>query len=328
LFEYWAHAACFLPSEDYGLYRRAMLEQTQRSQAWLAVHPEETERVLAKMRTQSAVRSADFPRTDGKAGQWWDRKPEKIALECLFNTGAVMIARREQFQRVYALQAHVLPGWDDQKVPSAEAVQAALVEKTIRALGITPIRWIADYFRLPKRGIVSTVEQLRQEGKVFPVAVEGWQEPAYVHVAHRVTAERVADGTLGASYTTLLSPFDPVVWDRARAEALFRFTYRIETYTPLARRQYGYFTLPILHNGMLVGRVDPKAHRRQGIFEIKAIHLEPNVTVTTQLVTQLATALQACAAWHRTPQVVIRYADPPELAPQLQSMLDKLRERS
>jgi uncharacterized protein YcaQ len=119
-----------------------------------------------------------------------------------------------------------------------------------------------------------------------------------------------------------------VVWDRTRAEELFKFTYRIETYTPLARRRYGYFTLPILHQGALVGRADPKAHRRQGIFEIKAIHLEPSVTVTTHLVAQLAAALQSCADWHRTPQVVIRHTDPPELAPKLQAALDKLRERA
>jgi uncharacterized protein YcaQ len=114
--------------------------------------------------------------------------------------------------------------------------------------------------------------------------------------------------------TTLLSPFDPVVGDRQRAEALFGFEYRIETYTPAARRRYGYFTLPILHRGALVGRLDPKAHRREGIFEVKAIHLEPGVAVTEELVAEVAEALRACAVWHGTPEVVVRATEPTGLA--------------
>jgi uncharacterized protein YcaQ len=123
--------------------------------------------------------------------------------------------------------------------------------------------------------------------------------------------------------TTLLSPFDPVVWDRARASELFDFNYRIETYTPAAKRRYGYFTLPILHNGALVGRLDPKAHRKEGVFEVKALHLEPGVTPTPALVTALAKTLTACARWHGTPQVVIRDADPPELAAMVAAAVDE-----
>jgi uncharacterized protein YcaQ len=118
--------------------------------------------------------------------------------------------------------------------------------------------------------------------------------------------------------TTLLSPFDPVVADRQRAEELFGFTYRIEVYTPPSKRRYGYYTLPILHRGNLIGRLDPKAHRNTGTFEVRAIHLEPGVEVTEELVTDLAETLKACAAWHQTPEVVVGTTEPPELGEALQ----------
>ncbi|HEX6607075.1 MAG TPA: crosslink repair DNA glycosylase YcaQ family protein, partial [Chloroflexia bacterium] len=121
-------------------------------------------------------------------------------------------------------------------------------------------------------------------------------------------------GTLDPTLTTVLSPFDPLVWDRNRAHELFDFDYKIECYTPAAKRRYGYFTLPILHRGRLIGRLDAKAHRAQGMFEIKALHLEPGVTVDESLVDDLAAALRRLAGWHGTADLVIRRSNPPEVA--------------
>jgi uncharacterized protein YcaQ len=111
------------------------------------------------------------------------------------------------------------------------------------------------------------------------------------------------------------------VWDRARASELFGFEYRLECYTPGPKRVYGYFTLPILRRGALIGRLDPKAHRRNGVFEVKALYLEPGVRVTQGLVADVARAIRECAAWHGTPSVVVRRTDPPELAPRLSAAL-------
>jgi uncharacterized protein YcaQ len=121
--------------------------------------------------------------------------------------------------------------------------------------------------------------------------------------------------------TTLLSPFDPVVWDRARASELFGFEYRLECYTPAPKRVYGYFTLPILRRGALIGRLDPKAHRRDGIFEVKTLYLEAGVRITQGLIADVARAIRECAAWHGTPRVVVRRTDPPGLAPKLSAAL-------
>jgi uncharacterized protein len=128
-------------------------------------------------------------------------------------------------------------------------------------------------------------------------------------------------GELRSSVTTLLSPFDPVVWDRVRALELFGFDYKIEVYTPAAKRRYGYYSLPVLHDGALMGRLDAKAHRKEGLFEVKAVHLEPGVPVSDDLVASLAGALRECAAWHGTPEVQVRRSDPPEVAKALRSAI-------
>ena len=133
--------------------------------------------------------------------------------------------------------------------------------------------------------------------------------------------ERAQRGRLQATHTTLLSPFDPVVWDRARASAMFGFDYTLECYTPAPKRRYGYFVLPILRRGRLVGRLDAKAHRVDGTFEVKKIFLEPSVKMDDTLVADIAAAIQASADWHETPRVVIRRSDPKDLVKPLRQAL-------
>ena len=327
LFEYWSHAACFLPVEDYGIYRRWMLDYAA-GDAWRWVpgdadYTEVIERVLARIREQGAARSADFQCANGRAGAWWDWKPEKIALERLFYAGALMIARREGFQRVYDLHERVMPDWDDARTLTREEGQKVLALKAIRALGLARARWLASYFGnyLRSRDIQAVLAEARRTGEVFAVTVEGSDEPAYVHRDNRYLMEQAAEGALASTVTTLLSPFDPVVSDRARAQELFGFEYRIETYTPAPRRRYGYFSLPILHRGDLVGRLDAKAHRREGLFEVKALHLEEETPVTDTLLRELAVTLTACARWHKTPEVVLRHSAPPHFGAALQAAL-------
>jgi uncharacterized protein YcaQ len=331
LFEYWAHAVCYLPIEDYGLYRWRMLEQAagdRRVARWRAENPAAVERVLGHIHANGAARSAEFERRDGKSGGWWDWKPEKMALEFLYYAGELMIARREGFQRVYDLRERVLPDWDDARSSTREESGREMALRAVKALGIARPRWLFQYFphhlhrSVPKRSVNALLEGFAREGLVVPVAVEGWKECAYVHRDHRELTEQAAAGTLQPAVTTLLSPFDPLVSDRARAKELFGFEYRIEVYTPAPRRQYGYFTLPILHRGRLVGRLDPKAHRKEGLFEVRALHLEPDTPITEELVSALAGTLRACALWHGTPQVRVRRSDPPEFARRVQAALD------
>src|SRR5918998_1082090 len=314
LFEYWSHAACFIPIEDYGLYRRLMIDGGEKTRSWMRAHHEEIQHVMERVNENGPVRSAEFARTDGKAGGWWEWKPEKRALEHLFAAGELMISHRENFHRVYDLRervlANALPNWEDALAPNEQEVRRALALKAVRALGVAPARWVSDYFRTPKKGVAGLLEELAEEGSLDRARIEDFGEPAYVHPDNAKLAEKILSGRLRASGTTLLSPFDPVVWDRARASELFGFDYKIEVYTPAAKRRYGYYSLPILHEGALVGRLDAKAHRKQGTFEVKAIHLEPGVAVDHDLAAPLAAALGECARWHATPDVRIDRSEP------------------
>lgn len=314
LFEYWAHEACFLPIESFGRYRHGMLAPESMgwkfNATWLRENAAQVQQILKHINDFGACRSADFERKDGKGGGWWEWKPEKRSLEVLFTTGKVMVARRQKFQRVYDLTERVHPTWNDQRhLRPPMDDQRDQVLDAVRALGITKASWIADYFRMKKLALPIQAETLYQQGLLKKIVVEGWNEAAYYHPDHQTLIEHASAGSLRATHTCLLSPFDPVVWDRKRALEFFDFDYRIECYTPEAKRQYGYFTLPILRRGKIIGRIDAKAHRKDAIMEIKALHLEADVKVSDALSKDLARTLQAFADWHKTPEIQITRCD-------------------
>jgi uncharacterized protein len=323
IFECWAHEACYAPIADYPLHRSHQLDRAKHWAMKMAARirardADAMDALLAKVRAEGAVRVADFktPRGDMRAG-WWGWKGEKRWLEALFAQGDLMVARRERFQRVYDVRERVLaraaPHWVDAVPPPPEAVRRELVLRAVRALGVTPARFVGDYFRLRLRVTDAELAPLVAERALAAVEVRGWDAPAYVHRDHLPLARRAARGALRATFTTLLSPFDPLVWHRERALAFFGFDYRLECYTPAPKRRYGYFTLPILDRGRLVGRADAKAHRAEGVFEVKSIHLEPGVAPDAARVAAVGGALARCAAWHGTPRVAIRRSRPAAL---------------
>lgn len=324
LFEYWAHEASLLPAEDYGLLRHRMLEPEgmgwKYRTAWVAENRHHMDRVLEHVRQNGAVRSADFERKDDGASAWWGWKPEKRALEYLLTAGELMVARRERFQRVYDLRERVHPAWSDELLPDRHEAQRQLVLRAVHALGVTQVRWVADYYRMDRRTTPAVVHELVADGELLPAHVDGWEDDVVIHPAHLATADAAAAGSLHATRTTLLSPFDPLVWDRQRAHAVFGFDYRLECYTPAAKRRWGYFVLPILRRGELVGRADIKAHRRTGEFEVKSLHVEAGVQPTTELLEDIAGALREAAAWHGTPRIRVRRVRPASLRQELQSL--------
>ncbi|WP_036168437.1 winged helix-turn-helix domain-containing protein [Massilia sp. 9096] len=326
LFEYWAHEACFIPIEDYGLYRHRMVDAGslgwKAGSSWARAQPGHVEQVLEHIRANGPVRAADFERVDGKAGGWWEWKPEKRSLEVLFTSGRLMIARRQNFHRVYDLAERVLPDWDDSRTPPIETVRREFVLRAVRALSLAKAAWIPDYHRT--RPPHFDPQQLVDEGSLLRARVDGWSAPVFVHPEHAGLLERAAAGALTPTVTSLLSPFDPIVWDRRRALELFDFDYRLECYTPAEKRRYGYFTLPILRRGALVGRVDAKAHRKRGVFELISVTLEPGVRVSEGLLRDLAGAVLRCARWHGCGQVELTRTTPDGVRPALQVALDAL----
>jgi uncharacterized protein len=307
IFECWAHEACFAPIEAYGLHRRSLETRNHwsmnRARRLFREDGEGMRALLAHVTEHGPVKATDFARPKGARSGWWSWKKEKAWLEAWLALGELMIARRVNFHRVYDLRRRVHPGADALELPSAAAAQRAIVERTVRALGITQARWINDYFRTRPRLADRDVEPLVAEGTLVAADVEGWSAPGFVHRDHLGEAEAIAAGERVATHTTLLSPFDPVVWDRARVAAMFGFDYRLECYVPAPKRKYGYYVLPILRRGELVGRLDAKAHRAEGIFEVKALYLEPASRSSDALLHDVAAAIASCAAWHGTPEV-------------------------
>jgi hypothetical protein len=321
LFEYWSHEACFIPIEDYFLYRYRMnnaeLAGWKYSKEWVDAHRDEIDELLRFIRENGAVRASDFKRTDGKSSGWWEWKTEKRALEMLLTSGDLMIARREKFQRVYDLTERVLQSSNAVSTPSAEEVHRESAMKAVKALGITTARWVSDYFRTDKKQTARAMTALVLEGALLPVDVEGWKDLAFVCPTNHKLLRQAVEGKINLELTSLLSPFDPLIWDRQRTLDVFGFDYRLECYTPEAKRKYGYFTLPILHRGELIGRLDAKAHRKDSVFEVKLIHFEKHVVITDELLGEVASEILECAKWHKTPTVIIRRSVPTRVAKRL-----------
>lgn len=331
LAECWAHEACFISAADVAWHRGG---HGHRAHHWAHRHAARMHReqradmdaLLAGIRASGPVRAADFARKEGVAKPgWWEWKPEKRWLEAWFALGELMVARRENFQRVYDLAENVLatldPPFDHALDPSAAQLRRHFIVDSVRALGVVQAGWIADYFRLKPKVTDRELAPLLASGELLAVPVQGWTAPGYVHRDHAEALDKALGGRLRATHTTLLSPFDPLVWDRARAQAMFDFEYTIECYTPAPKRRYGYFVLPILHRGRLIGRLDAKAHRADGVFEVKALFLEPGVLPESSLVQAVAGAIAETARWHGTPEVRLGRTQPTSLAKTLRAAL-------
>ena len=324
IFECWAHEACFAPAEDFALHRsdlsmRAHHWAQKSSQRMVREHRADMDRVLAHIREHGAVKASQFETSHRSDKGWWGWKNEKRWLEALFAFGELMIARRENFQRVYDLSERVSARL--RQPPHGGDPRHEFVVGGVRALGVTQARWIADYFRLAKKHKDADLQPFIDSGELIRVEVRGWDRPGYAHRDNLPLLRRAQNSRLRATHTALLSPFDPIVWDRDRARIMFDFDYTLECYTPAPKRKFGYFVLPILRRGVMAGRLDAKAHRADGIFEIKSIYLEQHVAPDDALTDDIASAIHACASWHGTPKVVLRRSDPSAFAKKLRGRL-------
>ena len=224
--------------------------------------------VLQRVADEGPVSAGELHEGERPGGPWWDWSRTKVALEHLFWTGRITTARRRGFERVYDLTERVLPpSVLAVPTPSRADAQRELVRLAARAHGVATERDLRDYFRLRPDEAAGAVRSLVEEGALVPVEVEGWRGPAYLspgaHVPRWVRA------------TALLSPFDPLVWERTRTSRMFGFDYRIEIYVPAERRVHGYYVLPFLHDEALRARVDLKGDRQAGVLRVKAAWLEP-----------------------------------------------------
>lgn len=308
LMEYWAHEACFMPRSDFALVRHRMLNPEKMGwkyrPEWMTEHAQEIAQLLEHIELNGPVRSADFEHPRKGASDWWEWKPHKKHLEGLFTAGKVMVVERRNFQRVYDLTSRVLPHWDDaiHLIEQAHA-EVKMLENSARSLGIFRADWLADYYRLRNIQALPLLEEWQREGRVVQVDVERLG-PMWLHQSLLPLLSQAQANKLNATHSAVLSPFDPVVWDRRRVEQFFDFSYRLECYTPAQKRQYGYFVLPLLHQGALVGRMDAKMHRQRQQLEVINLWLEEGVRPGAGMVAGLQKAISEFALWQGAKQVI------------------------
>lgn len=289
--EYWAHEAAFLPVESWPLWRWKMAAYRDAyasdSSSWAAANGPMLRWLVDELRASGPLpASAIEHESNVRQGPWWGWSDVKRGLEVLFRTGEVVSAGRTRFERTYGLPEQVLPREIlDRTIDRAEA-HRVLLRHAARAHGIGTASDLADYFRLKTVDVAPALRDLEDAGEVLPVTVPGWTKPALLHSETRIPRAIQADA--------LLSPFDPVVWERARAERLFGFHYRIEIYTPGPKRVFGYYVLPLLQDDALVGRVDLKSDRQRGVLRVQAAWHESGQVVDVE---RLAALLQRTAAW-------------------------------
>lgn len=325
LFEQRVHEACLVPIQDYIHFSPVILarrEKPHRKIDRLGNSAKEVlEMVLTEVEKRGPLTSRDFedPRPHNKG--WWDWKPAKLALEILFEHGYLMIDRRVNFHRHYDLTERVLP----KKIGQSETLddwKRWVTLRSLRCMGVATVRQISDYYRQQKTDVWAAIQMLIREGVVAPVAVEGWKETAYVHVKDISTIRQIEGGSLKPKITVLLPPFDNLIWDRNRVRDLFGFDYHVELYLPtVKKRQYGYYVMPILHNGQLVGRLDIKADRQNKTMIIHHIYFEQNQRLTDGLLVGLYNALQEFMVFHDCHSLVIEHTSPKKIRSELLSLI-------
>ena len=291
--EYLAHEATFLAVEDWPLWRFRMDDMRAKHGgpgSWYAENAATVAWVRAELAARGPLRPAEIESDAqrGARGPWWDWDVVKRALEMMWRFGDVAIAGRRGFERRYGLTEDVVPSAvRDIEIPREDAIRE-LVRRASRAHGVATASDLADYHRLrDRKAVISSVHDLIDAGEMSPVEVEGWTKPAWVH--------RDAALPRRVDRATVLTPFDPVVWFRERAERLFDFDYRIEIYTPAAQRRFGYYSLPVLVGERIVGRVDLKADRPSSTLRVQSAWWEAGVPATTA--ESVAQALREAAAW-------------------------------
>ncbi len=311
LFEYWVHEASHVPTEHHHLHRWRMAGTHKWERYWTMTkrRPGFMDEVLRRIDADGPLASGDLNERVGKKGTWWDWDDGKIALEHLFWSGRITAVRRPtDFARLYDLTERVIP----QHVLARPSLPERDARKELLLLaakhhGVGTMQDLTDYHRQKNPPCKPLLEELVEEGSLQRVDVQGWDKPAYLHPQAKLPRR------IGAC--ALLSPFDPVCWNRDRSERLFGFHYRIEIYTPAPKRTYGYYVLPILWGDTLVGRLDLKADRQRSTLLVHGAYAEPGVPVD-QVAPDVVQELRAMGRWLGLEQLSI--GDRGDLASPLQ----------
>ncbi|MDE0449276.1 MAG: winged helix DNA-binding domain-containing protein [Spirochaetaceae bacterium] len=330
LFENWMHAACIIPLTHYRLAMPMMRRRAEGRSGWHrrwvrdAAKARLLRQVMARIEAEGPLRPADIRTEKKQPGTWWNWDDAKIALEHLYDTGALAISNRINFQRVYDLRDRVLPAWVDRREPAREDALAALLAISSKALGICTPAQVAHYFHARQAEARPIIDRLLAEGRLVTVTARLADRADHELVVHRDNLEllqRAADGDLRARRTTFLSPFDSLFWANGRDQQMWRFRQVLECYKPRPQREWGYFCLPLLDRDRLVGRFDPKLERTTGLLRLKKLYLEPGVRPSARLATSVARAMRDFMRFHAAGDLAVEHSEPSDFGARLTAAL-------
>ncbi len=311
LFEYWAHAASIVLTEDYPIHSVTMRSHgkdssawTRRTMAWVKENEPLRRRILRELRRNGPLPSRaleDVSVTRWNSGGWTAGRNVSRMLDHLWSKGQIMVAGRAGAQKLWDLTERCLPEWAPREsLADHEAVYQA-AQRSLRALGVARATHIQQHYtRGCYPGLAGVLAKLESEGRIVQVQIgDGRREPAgpgpwYIHADDLPQLDRLAAGDWKPR-TTLLSPFDNLICDRKRTEQLFHYSYRLEIYVPPAKRKYGFYVLPILHGDRLIGRIDPEMDRAHGRLTINAVYAEPDAPATREAARAIAAAIRELA---------------------------------
>jgi uncharacterized protein YcaQ len=313
LFEYWSHAAAFLPMHDFRFSMPRKMAFRNGDKHWFEKNKKMIRFVLDRIKAEGPLKAKDFE-TDRVRGSWFDWKPAKQALEQLFQEGYLMVAERAGFQKVYDLTERVLPAGTNTTTPTPAEYADYLVQQTLRAQGLITAKDVAYLRKNVLKPVTSLLREMTADGQLLPVEVKGIGEVFWI------TPERLNRKTVVPKKLRLLSPFDNSIIRRQRLQQLFGYDFMIECYLPEPKRKFGYFCLPVLHGEHFIGRLDPKADRATGIFHVKALHMENKPADAEAFYKALTAELRRFAAHHGCAEIRYEKAVPAAIRKKLEKL--------
>jgi uncharacterized protein YcaQ len=268
-FEYWSHAAAYLPMKDYRYSLFGKKRFKKNVSGWWPRDPKVMKYVYDRIKSEGPLQSKDFKREKGTSNGWWDWKPTKKALERLFLEGALEISSRKGFHKVYDLSERVIPSKVNKSTPTDSEYAQYLIRRTLDHHVLATPREMA-YLQSGdvKKMLETQVDHLVENGDLFKMEIAGLKDPHYIQ------KNKIDIAATKSKHVHILSPFDNLVIQRRKLSNIFDFDYQIECYVPEAKRKFGYFSLPILVDGQFVARVDCKADRKHGVFLIQSFYWE------------------------------------------------------
>ncbi|MGZ6539798.1 MAG: winged helix-turn-helix domain-containing protein, partial [Bacteroidia bacterium] len=306
IFEYWSHAASYLPMCDFRFSLPRKKAYSDGKSHWFGQDKKMNKYVLDRIKAEGALQSKDFEYKRNGPGNWYEWKPAKRALEQLFMEGKLMVLKRQGFQKVYDLTERILPKDIDTSFPTEKEFSEHLIRRAVKSNGIVEEKEVFYLRKGLKESVNKTLKKLLKEGELIEVKISGAEKSIYVTTEEQLKAiEKIKL----KNDIQLLSPFDNLIIQRKRLQTIFDFDYQIECYVPEPKRKFGYFCLPVLYNDKFVARFDPKADRLTKVFYIKSMYFEKGFKPDEKFNKAFVSKLKAYAAFTGCDKIEIGKAD-------------------